>query len=36
VHWGLLALVFVISVAVGAGVAERKKRRALKPPDETN
>ena len=35
-HWGLLALVFIISVAVGAGVAARKQRRAQEPPKETN
>jgi hypothetical protein len=35
-HWGLLALVFVISVAVGAGNASRKKHRAPKPPEEMN
>lgn len=35
-HWGILALVFVISIAVGAGVAARKPRRAPKPPEELN
>ena len=35
-HWGLLALIFVVSVAVGAGVAARRQRRAAKPPKEMN
>jgi hypothetical protein len=36
VYWGLLALVFVVSVAVGAGTAARKQRRTLKSPKDTN
>ena len=36
VYWGFLALVFVVSMAVGAGVAARKQRRAAKPPEEMN
>lgn len=31
-YWGFLVLAFVVSVAVGAGVAARKQRRAAKPP----
>ena len=33
-HWGLLALVFIISVAVGASTAARKQRRVPTPPPE--
>ena len=35
-HWGLLALVFVISMVIGAGATTRKQRRAAKPPEELN
>jgi hypothetical protein len=36
-YWGFLALAFVISVAVGVGVAARKQHRAAKtPPKEMN
>ena len=35
-HWGFLALVFIVSMAVGAGAATRKQRRAVKPPEELN
>ena len=35
-HWGFMALIFVVSVAVGASVAARKQRRTSKPPTEMN
>ena len=33
-YWGFLILVFVVSVAVGAGVAARKQRRSSISPRE--
>ena len=36
-YWGFLALVFIVSGAVGAGAAERKRRRvSTLPPEELN